>query len=158
MNKSCSGLTLLEVLVALAIIAIVSIAIPGFLFSMHQQGPTHAANKLRADLQRARVLAVKQKKVCTVLFNHPGVNQYGTTLNKRIADLAAYKGSVSFLSHGPDGGVMAAEVAFNRKGMSTTVVPGNIYITDQGHTSIYRVSVMPPGGILVHRWNGRNWQ
>lgn len=148
----------MEVVIALAVIATIGIAIPSFLLSMRQQGAGHAVNKLRADLQRARVLAVKEKRECAVTFNTPGSNQYATTLNQRVSDLKAYKGGVRFMPRGPDGGVMTATVAFNRKGMSTTIAPKNIYIANQGDSSIYRVRVLPPGGIFVHRWNGHKWQ
>lgn len=153
-----SGLTLVELLIVVAIMATVSIAIPSMLLSMRQQGAGHAVNKLRADLQRARLMAVKQKQECAVEFNRPGANQYATTLNRRISDLTAYKGGVYFMPRGPEGDAMTAKVAFNRKGMSTTIAPGNIYISNQSHTSIYRVSILPPGGIFVHRWNGQKWQ
>lgn len=158
MLRRCSGLTLVEILVVITIIATISIAIPGFMLSMRQKGAGQAVNKLRADLQRARVLAVKQKTDCVVEFNRPGVNQYATTLNQRISDLTTYNGGVYFMPKGPDGKAMTAKVAFNRKGMSTTIAPGNIYIANQSHSSIYRVSILPPGGIFVHRWNGQNWQ
>ena len=158
MYRGSNGFSLIEVLIALAVIAALSIAIPGFMLSMRQQGAGHAVNKLRADLQRARVLAVKEKRECAVAFNTPGDNQYATTLNQRVSDLNAYKGGVCFIPRGPDGGVMTAKVAFNPRGMSTTIAPKNIYIANQGHTSIYRVRILPPGGIFVHRWDGQKWQ
>ena len=158
MDRRASGASLIEVLMVLAVIATISITIPSYLISMHQQGAGHAVNKLRADLQRARVLAVKEKKECAVAFNSPGDNQYATTLNQRISDLTAYKGGVYFMPRGPDGGVMTAKIAFNRKGMSTTIAPGNIYIANKSQSSIYRVRILPPGGIFVHRWNGEKWK
>lgn len=158
MRGRSSGFTLIEALVSLAIIATVAIAVPSFMLSMRQQGAGHAVNKVRADLQRSRILAVKEKKECAVEFNNPGTNQYATTLNRRVTDLKGYKGGVYFMPRGPDGGVMTAKVAFNRKGMSTTIVPRNIYIANQSQTSIYRVSILPPGGIFVHRWNGKHWR
>jgi prepilin-type N-terminal cleavage/methylation domain-containing protein len=157
-QRRSSGLTLVEMLVVLAIMGTVIVGLPTLLLSMRQQGAGHAVNQVRADLQRARVMAIKQKHECSVEFNKPGINQYANTFNHRISDLTAYQGGVHFMQKGPDGDNMTAKVAFNRKGMSTTIAPKNIYLSNQSCTNIYRVSILPPGGIFVHRWNGQNWQ
>lgn len=157
-SKPASGFTVMETLVVAAIVVSVIITVPAMMMGMRQQGASHAVNQLRADLQRARVMAIKRKQECTLEFNHPAPNQYSNSLNRRISDLKAYRGGVCFLSQGPDGVDMTAKVAFNRKGMSTTIAPGNVYVADQSHTRIYRISILPPGGIFVHRWDGQHWE
>ncbi len=158
MQKRSLGFTLLETMVVTAITATVIIAVPALLLSMRQQGAGHAVNQLRADLQRARLQAIKERQACTIEFNLPAANQYSNAVSRQISDLKTYKGGVHFLPKGPDGIAMTGKVAFNRRGMSTTIAPKNIYVSDETRTRIYRVRILPPGGILVHHWDGNTWR
>ena len=158
MHQRPKGYTLLEVIVVLSIIFAVSICIPPMLQWMRMQGVRHALEQLQADLQMARVLAIQQKQLCTVRFNTPGSNQYTNTANGRKTDLSSYRGGVHFLSHGPDGRKMATEVNFNRQGMSSSVVPTDIFLCDGNRLATYRIRILLPGGISIGRWDGKGWR
>jgi Tfp pilus assembly protein FimT len=152
-----AGFTLLETVVVLCIMAAMVIAIPPMLQWLRQQGVHHALEQLQADLQLARVTAIRQKQVCTVRFNAPAANQYVNASNGRTCDLAAYRGKVHFLNPGPDGKKMAAAVNFNSRGMSTSVAASDIFLSDGAGLTTYRIRILLPGGISVDRWDGNNW-
>lgn len=142
----------------MAVMAAIVIAIPPIIQWMRYQGVSHATEQLRVDLQLARMMAISKKQTCTVRFNAPGPNQYTNMLSNRYTDLSVYRGGVGFLSQGPDGRMMAEEISFNRHGMSTTVMPVDIFLCGQDRLNPYRIRVLLPGGISVYRWNGRQWQ
>lgn len=156
--KNRSAYTLIEMIIVLAIISAAIISVPPILNWLRQQGVHHAVVQLQTDLQLARVMAIRQKQPCSLLFNHPRSNQYVNGLNGRVSDLNAYRGGVHFLKEGPDGMKMSVEVNFNSQGMSSTVVPSDIFLTDSQEIATYRLRIMLPGGISVYRWDGNQWQ
>jgi type II secretory pathway pseudopilin PulG len=156
-SSRVAGFTLLETVVVMSISAAIVLAIPPMLQWLRQQGVHHALEQLQADLQLARVTAIRQKQVCTVRFNIPAMNQYVNMSNGRMCDLKAYRGDVHFLNQGPDGKKMAAAVNFNSRGMSTSVAATDIFLADGAGLSTYRIRILLPGGISVDRWNGHDW-
>jgi prepilin-type N-terminal cleavage/methylation domain-containing protein len=78
------GLTLLELLTVMAIIGTTIFCIPPMIKWMNQQGVRHAVEQLRADLQLARVMAIRKKQTCTVTFNKPGPNQETSILCRSV--------------------------------------------------------------------------
>ena len=153
-----AGYTLIEAMVVISIIAVVVISIPPMLQWLRMQGVSHAVEQLQADLQLARVAAIRHRQTCAVRFDTPGLNQYSVTHNNRSRDLRVYRGDVHFLRQGPDGMKMAAEVNFNSNGMSTSVVPADIFLSAEDASAIYRIRILLPGGISVYRWIGGHWQ
>ncbi len=153
-----AGYTLIEAMVVISIIGAVVISIPPMLKWLRQQGLCHAVEQLQVDLQLARVAAIRQKQACAVRFNTPGLNQYSIAHQRRSCDLKAYRGNVHFLKQGPDGMKMAEEVKFNCQGMSTSVIPADIFLSNADASAIYRIRILLPGGISVYRWIGGHWQ
>ena len=156
-SSRAAGFTLLETVVVMGISLAVVLAIPPMLQWLRQQGVHHALEQLQADLQLARVTAIRQKQVCSVRFNAPAPNQYVNISNGRMCDLSAYRGDVHFLNPGPDGKKMATAVNFNSRGMSTTVAATDIFLADGAGLYAYRIRILLPGGISVDRWNGHDW-
>jgi prepilin-type N-terminal cleavage/methylation domain-containing protein len=153
-----AGFSLIEALVAMAIIGTTVITAPLMSQWLNRQGVRHAVEKLHADLQLCRVTAIHQKQDCVVRFDAAGADQYVIEPVNRRCDLAGYRGHVHFLNQGPDGKTMTNRVGFNCRGMSTTVIPSDIFVTDAGGSAIYRVEVMQPGGISVQRWSRGGWR
>jgi type II secretory pathway pseudopilin PulG len=152
-----AAFTLIETIIVISIVSSVVLCVPPMLQWLRQQGVGHAASQLQADLQLARITAIRQRQTCALSFNTPGLNQYINSHTKRCCDLENFRGNVHFLKQGPDGKKMAAAVNFNRQGMSTTVIPSNIYVSDGDGTLIYRIQVLLPGGISVTRWISGGW-
>jgi type II secretory pathway pseudopilin PulG len=147
-----SGFTLLEAALVMMIAGVVMLIAPPVWQWLRTQGPGHAVDQLTADLQLARMTAIRKRTRCSLQMNTPGPDQYTNSINRRIANLTAYRGDVHFLPRGPDGRPMAAHVTFNPQGMSTSVAPGDLFVADGERRVIYRVRVLAPGGISVHRW------
>lgn len=152
------GFTLIETTMVVAIISATVITIPPILQWLNRQGVRHAVEQLQADLQLSRVAAICNRQTCVVRFNTPRLNQYVIESANRRCDLANYRGNVHFLKQGPDSKPMASKVSFNCQGMSTTVVPAYVFITDSSGSAVYRIQVRLPGGISVHLWCGDHWQ
>lgn len=70
MIKNEQGFSFAELMTVIAIVGILSaIALPNFLRSLPEKRLKNAARNLYADLQRARLLAVKENRRVDVLFN-----------------------------------------------------------------------------------------
>lgn len=146
------GFSLVESMVVMAIVSIAVLVVPAMLLWLRMQGVSHAAAQIQADIQLARVMAIRRKQCCTLRFNAPRINQYTNNGNGARTDLRAYRGNVHFLAHGPDGAKMAGELSFNSRGMSRTVAPVDVFISDGQGMSTYRLRVLQPGGVTVQRW------
>lgn len=152
-----SGFTLLEAALVMTIAGIVMLGVPPVWQWLRTQGPGHAVDQLAADLQLARMTAIRKRIRCALQMNTPGPNQYQNSVSGRITNLSAYRGGIHFLPRGPNGRTMAVHVTFNQQGMSTSVAPKDLFVADRDRRVIYRVRVLAPGGICVYRWIDGRW-
>ena len=150
------GFTLIELLVVMSIISSVVIAAVPIHAWLQRQGVKLATEQLRGELQLARLMAINCKKRCSIVMNSPTDNSFSNSISHRTVNLASYRGGVHFLPKGPDGGVAAKAITFNRRGMASSF--GAVFLSDMNRTNIFRVRVMTPGGISVFRWDGNGWQ
>jgi prepilin-type N-terminal cleavage/methylation domain-containing protein len=157
MTAKHSGFTLLEAVLTMTIAGIVMVVAPPVWQWLRTQGPGHAVDQLTGDLQLARMTAIRKRTRCALQINTPGPNQYQNSVSRRITNLSVYRGGIHFLPRGPNGRTMATRVTFNQQGMSTSVVPRDLFVADRDHRIIYRVRVMAPGGIRVYRWLDGRW-
>jgi prepilin-type N-terminal cleavage/methylation domain-containing protein len=153
-----AGFTLIEAVVVIAILGVAALTIPPMLQWLNLQGVRHAVEQLQSDLQLSRMTAIRKKQTSRVRFNKPGSDQYFIEALNRRCDLTGYRGNVHFLNQGPDGSPMAGEVSFNCQGMSTTVVPADIFLTGGKGSAVYRIQIKLPGNISVHLWRDRGWK
>lgn len=157
MNTFSNGHSLLELMVVAAIAGSVMITAPPIISWMNLSGVRHAAENLYAELQLARLSAIRNKHPCALVFTTQGSNQYCNSLTHQCVPLAQYWGGVQFMRIGPNGKPMATEIRFNRQGMSMSIAPVHVYLTNKDRTAIYRIRVMLPGGLSLERWNGKDW-
>lgn len=157
MNQCSNGYSLLELMLVVAIAGSVMMAAPPIISWMDQSGVRHAAEHLCAELQLARLSAIRNKQPCALVFTTQDSNQYCNSLTHQCVELAQYRGGVEFLPVGPKGKPMAAEIRFNRQGMSMSIAPVHVYLTNRDHTTIYRIRVMLAGGLALDLWNGKDW-
>lgn len=155
--KKNKGVTLLEIMIVIGIIGMTIISIPSINAWLGHQGVSLAADQLRGEIQLARVMAINRKQNCAIAVNASGLDQYINTLSQRCVRLSEYRGGVHFLSEGPAGRPAASKIVFNRRGMSTSVVPRDLFLADAEMTRIYRIQVRLPGGISVYRWAKDHW-
>ena len=151
------GFTLLELMVVIAILGGMIIAMPTLKSWLGRQGVALAADRLRSDIQLARIMAIKHKQACAITVHMPDQDHYQNSLSRQFIRISQFRGGVHFLNQGPDGRPAASEIVFNRRGMSTSVVPRNLFLADAELNRIFRIQVRLPGGISLHRWGGDQW-
>lgn len=145
----------MEAVVVMGILSAVVIAALPLRSWLQRQGVRLATEQLRCDLQLARLMAINRKRTCSIVMNSPANDQYSNSLSRQMVNLSSYRGGVHFLSKGPDGGVAARDITFNRRGMAMSF--GAVFLSDREESSIYRIRVMLPGGISIFRWSGHDW-
>ena len=155
-SMSTHAFSLLELMIVTAILGVISIGAPAIYQWIRYQGVSHAADQLRCDLQLARLMAISRKQPCKLEFNSPGTGQYRNSLSHQVVDLRIYRGGVRFLPQGPDGNSMSSQISFNSRGMA--VPAGDIYLSNEDHTRIFRLLVLMPGSISIFRWERGQWR
>lgn len=145
-----AGFTLLELVIVVSIAAIVmAIATPTALAWLQDRGVHHAAGQLGLDLQRAKLMAIKNNANCTITINSPQPNQYTISLSGEVVDLGRYFGGVAFT----DIPTPSSEVIrLTPQGLCDTL-PAEVILTNRNATLIYRLRVSGAGGISENRYN-----
>jgi type IV fimbrial biogenesis protein FimT len=150
-RSAASGFTLMELIIGIAIVAvIVSAAMPTMLDWMRQRGVRDAADQLAMDLQRAKLLAIKHNTNCTITINSPGPDQYTISIINEVVDLRRFAGAVKF-TNSPD--PSATWVTFTPHSVCQDF--GSFFLSDQNRR--FRVRVSAAGGISVHLNSGGQW-
>jgi len=141
----------------MAILAMVIIGATALGSRLGRQGVGLAVDQLQADIQLARLMAIRHKSQCAVVFHEPDLEQYRNTISGQWKGLDYFQGGVHFLSQGPDGRSAASQIVFNRRGMSTSPMPKEVFLSDAEGRTVFRVRVLLPGGISIHRWGKDRW-
>ncbi|WP_339138769.1 MAG: GspH/FimT family pseudopilin [Candidatus Electrothrix sp. GW3-4] len=128
--RSQQGFTFAELMIVIAIIGILSaIGIPSFLHSLPEKRLKNAARNLYADLQKVRLLAVKENKNVIITFNTAAgtysYNQDGVTKNVTLGDY----GAVAY-----DCGLTDKDWRNPRVDIPLTGVTGNVTFTRLGES------------------------
>lgn len=163
--KNRAGFTLIEVLVVLAIIGIVSmIAIPGYLSWMPGIRLKTAARELYANLQKAKLRAIKEGRPIRVRFNN-GAGFYYFDLDNNnaqdtgelrinladYADVAFGSGNATQNWNGT-ATTQATVITFNANGTANS---GSVYITNLNNPAeCYAVTSQISGSLKLRRYPG----
>ncbi|MCI5194710.1 MAG: prepilin-type N-terminal cleavage/methylation domain-containing protein [Candidatus Electrothrix sp. AW5] len=182
-NKNTSnsnGFSFVELMVVIAIIGLLSaIGLPSLLRSLPEKRLKNAARSLYADLQKAKLLAVKENKNVTVTFDtatkqysfidddgntvaptvslaDSGAVQYGcnaTTLNTWRKPGAT---DVPDTAIPPSGVTGDEKITFTNLGVANTE---DIYLQDDNVQEVcYAVTVSMLGSVKILRYNGSSWE
>jgi prepilin-type N-terminal cleavage/methylation domain-containing protein len=97
-NGDCSGFTIIEVIVACAIIAILStITVAGFSAWLPNYRLNTAARELYSTMQQVKITAIKQGKPCSITFAASPEEKYvAAALNNKTVKLSDYGGGVKY--------------------------------------------------------------
>lgn len=162
------GFTLIELMVALAIIAIMMVAaVPAVNSYMSRHALQYASDELYGDIQLARMRAARNNQQCKIQFNVPAANQYsiidvgndGADIGTfKVGDLTKFRNNITFCNS-PAGGDPPpyATLQFLPQGIVDLAIsaPANnnsVYLTNQANDVFYRLLVSAAGGTGVDRW------
>lgn len=148
---------MLELIVVVAIMMTILVAVHMGLH-MRSKGIALAVDQIRSDIHQARLMAISRKQSCAIELNHSRQYEYFNSLTRQTKELSRFHGGIHFLEQGPDGRASADRIVFNRRGMSTSVVPQQLFVADADLARIFRIRVMLPGGISIHRWINEKWR
>ncbi|MCI5116442.1 MAG: prepilin-type N-terminal cleavage/methylation domain-containing protein [Candidatus Electrothrix sp. LOE1_4_5] len=182
-NKNTSnsnGFSFVELMVVIALIGLLSaIGLPSLLRNLPEKRLKNAARSLYADLQKAKLLAVKENKNVTVTFDtatkqysfidddgntvaptvslaDSGAVQYGcnaTTLNTWREPGATDVPNTTIPSSGVTGD---EKITFTNLGVANTE---DIYLQDDNVQEVcYAVTVSMLGSVKILRYNGSSWE
>ncbi|XOF32947.1 MAG: GspH/FimT family pseudopilin [Candidatus Electrothrix sp. YB6] len=165
LNKT-AGFSFAELMVVIALVGILSaIAVPNYLRSLPEKRLKNAARNLYADLQKARLLAVKSNKDVTVTFNTDEKRySYPNGDNDTIVALTDY-GAVGYGCNAtatdwkgdaiPGSGV-DGDLTFEPRGDASK---GTVYLQSQNKQDVcYAVTVNKIGTVKIRRYAGAAWE
>lgn len=160
--NNCKGFTIAELMVAIAIVAVVTaVGAPSVVRYKQMKGVTDAADQLFTDLYRAKILAIKNRENCTFAFD--AANQIyqatftdpstGAVTAQSPVDLGRFHGGVRIVGDPGSGAASVAAIVFNFRGTCPAGSSGAVYFTNADTTAFYRVRTTLAGGISIHRWD-----
>jgi len=164
------GFSFVELMVVVALISMLSaIALPSLLRGLPEKRLKAAARNLYADMQRARLLAVKKGKKVPVKFItsiSPGYYYFDENDNKKWdtgeyrRDLLDYggidygRGKVTKRWDNETFTALATNITFGATG---TANQGTTYFDNQNHDVCYAVTTTVYGMVKIRRFNGSSW-
>jgi type IV fimbrial biogenesis protein FimT len=167
-----SGFSIIEVLVGVAIFAIVAgVAAPNLQQWMRNYRLKSAVMDLHSNMQLAKAGAVRDNKPWKIQFSTTGtytVIQCRTntcetgTVNidyvpKTVVNLATAYGNEVLFKH-PTSSIIADQNTLTFSSSGLTDPSGHAYISNRTYSSYYRVGTrFIAAGIRVERWDGSNW-
>jgi len=171
------GFSFVELMTVLAVLGVLSVIVaPGFLGSLPEKRVKNAARNLYADLQKARLLAVKKNKKVVVRFHEAEGFYYIDEDEKGAAGhkewnydemrggLADYGGVIygrgSAVKNWNNELIKRAvpynDISFKITGTAT---PASIYLQSQHESTItYAVTTTSYGTVKVRRFSGSSWE
>ena len=150
MVRKNSGMSITEVMVVIAIIAILSaIAVPNYIAWLPKYRLKSAARDLYSNLHLAKMTAIKADKKCRVKY-YKNPDRYTVDLLNKTIRLSDYKSGITF--KGPNNQTFAVPaITFNSRGTGNS---GYAYLTNSGKTAYYRVGPLTSGAVKLQKWSG----
>jgi len=180
--KPCSGFTLMELMIVIAIIGIMSgIAIPNFIGWLPDYRLRNAARGLLTDVQQTRLLAVKNNQDCAIVFDTANKrylicldkgsdNSWSATNDNTVYKTVNYTNYKAGVDFGHGSATTSATVSgsfpgdnvsygyniasFNARGTCTA---GWVYLDNNKNDLTYAVGTQSTGGVKFRHWNGNSW-
>lgn len=172
--KESSGFSFVELMVVIALIGILSaIVLPGFLRSLPEKRLKNAARNLYADMQRARLLAVKENRTVRIRFdttdnfyyldddnsgdyNGTGDNREERSRRNLSEDNVSYGSgkATENWNKDPINNVVPTYIRFRSTG---TAFNRSTYLQNQNQDVCYAVTVTNYGAVKIRRFNGTDW-
>lgn len=175
-QQKVQGVTLVELMLVIALFAVLSaVSIPAILRGLPEKRLKSAVRNLYADLQKARLLAVKGNKKVVVRF-HEADGYYYIDEDKKDTvgykewnpdeireDLADY-GEVIYGKGGAvknwNNTVIKHVVPYDDISFKTTgtATPASVYLQSREGVITYAVTTTNYGMVKIRRFNGSDWE
>lgn len=134
-----TGFTLMEIMVVIAIIGVLSaIAVPTYLGALPKLRVKDAAMDLGANIQQARLQAIKINGDCTVTF---AAGSYTISCLSKTVSLGDYGAGVVF------GSVSSTSITFTSRGLTTAMSATTVELTNTDGSARYEIRVLPTGAL-----------
>jgi len=171
-KKSIPGFTLLELMIAVAIVAVlVSIAIPNISSTLPKIRLKSAARDLVSNLQKLRMEAVKENQSSRLVFDSgvsPGRYFFDSNSSGALdpgevmVALVSYKSGIDF-GLGATGGnnwdsgpcIQVPFITFSSRGTANS---GTVYLDNRNKDICYAVTILTTGSINIRQFNGTQWE
>ncbi|MCP4690817.1 MAG: prepilin-type N-terminal cleavage/methylation domain-containing protein [Desulfobacterales bacterium] len=145
-NRGKSGFTLMELMVVIAIVAIMgAIVTPNLIGWLTHSRFRSAVSDLAINLKMARSTAIKRNRTCEVRFNTPDSDKYRIACLGRTVSLETYRAGAHFLGAPP------ALLTFTSRGLPSTNIGSEIVVSNHDNTAKYKVQVSPSGAIYTDK-------
>lgn len=150
------GFTLIEMMTVLAIIAIMmTIAIPSYIGYKPSLLLNRAVNEYHSILQQARLMAIKNRGNCSIVFTADSYTVSCTTSNyTRTVNYEDYGDLVIFEDQDGNPGPWPT-ITFNSRG---TCNQGYMYVTNNQKKDFYRIGTLISGVIKKDKYDGVTWK
>ena len=169
-TRNSNGFSFVELMVVIALIGLLSaIGLPSLLRNLPEKRLKNAARNLYADIQKVRLLAVKENVNITMIFNE-ATGQYsymngGTTITESLSDYGAVQYGCDVTSKNswrespddsfPPSGI-TGNIEFSNLGNANA---GDIYLqSENDQTVCYAVEISMFGTAKIWRYNGSTWE
>jgi prepilin-type N-terminal cleavage/methylation domain-containing protein len=156
-----SGFSLVELIVALAVLAVLaSISVPTVTSWYPTYQLRNAVRELHSNMQLVRLEAIRQNTNCTITFT---ANGYTCSSPNKTINLSDYgHGGIRFQGPGSETFEFAGgTLTFSSTGMASGATgSGFAYLSNQNNSAFYRVGpgTSPAGGIRSQQQVGGIWQ
>jgi len=166
-GKKTTGFTFVELMIAIALISILSIiAVPRFNDLIPRYRLKAAARNIQANMQKARLQAIKENNTVQIRFDNtisPGFYYFDTiddnqyTAGEFIVNLSTYKSNIDFgtgnasLNWNGSSCSQASAISFGTRGTAT---PASVYLQNGDVTICYAITTTIAGGIKVRMYTG----
>ena len=171
--KDEAGFSFVELMVVIAIAGVLSaIAVPNLLRSLPEKRLKAAARNLYADMQRARLLAVKKNKKIPVRFVGEEERQYYYFDENNDKKYSAGEFRIYLKEQGDiQYGCLGTKKRWDYEEINESGLPDKPYITfsqkgtcnpasiflHNGHNSCYAVTTTNYGYVNTRTFNGKKW-
>ena len=161
--KKQSGFTLIELMVVIAIVAIIlAMGIPAFSSWKHRHDVESQINQLYSDIQLARSTAYVNKKLAGISWSAANFSQYQILTNASASTYVTSTGSSVVQTVGPasfpmNSNLGSLSLTFNGRGFvsAPSTLPMNIYVSSSYGSLTTCVSVSLTR-ITLGTWKGGN--
>lgn len=170
-TRDNAGFSFAELMVVIALVGVLAaIAVPNFLRGMPERRLKNAARNLYADMQKARMTAVKENRKVVVKFDTGASGDFYYFVDDVAKDStqATFRRNLSEDGKGVSYGSgkattkwddtsidsITTDITFNSTGSANS---GSTYLQNENKNVCYAITTTDYGAVKIRRFNGTSW-